>query len=227
MSNGPMDDPRGVPIGRAAALYGLSPSTLRWWESRGALPEPARADGHRVYTEDDLRRIGLAYLCHVTGAMTLDQTSDVTSGDRDRRWQETVRGHVGEIEERIRRLEGARGYLLHLLRCPDDDIVARCPDLDGELAAHTPRGRVAARDIVAAARSVPAGREVRDIRNGLNGRDERDGTGPARDEKGGATGSCSVCAAPFTRSVRGRPREYCSRACRQRRYRRSADRDPA
>ncbi|MFB7667506.1 TetR/AcrR family transcriptional regulator [Kitasatospora sp. NPDC056138] len=45
-----------------------------------------------------------------------------------------------------------------------------------------------------------------------------------RDEKGdatepAATGHCAVCGSPLAGPVRGRPRDYCSRACRQRAYR--------
>ncbi|MFI6291601.1 MerR family transcriptional regulator [Nonomuraea sp. NPDC050790] len=171
----------GLSIGQAAALYDLAPSTLRWWESQGVLPEPPRVNGRRVYTETELRRIGLAYLCSVVGAMPLDQAAVVTSGGRDRDWHATVRGQAALIEERIERLRAAHGYLLHLLRCPDDDIVGQCPDLEAELMRHTPRGR-----------------------------DEKP---PTRDE------ICAGCAIPLTQPARGRRRTYCSRACRQRRYR--------
>jgi DNA-binding transcriptional MerR regulator len=208
-----MDDPRGVSIGQAAALYGLAPSTLRWWESQGVLPEPPRVNGRRVYTETELRRIGLAYLCCVTGAMPLEQASVVTSGSRNRVWQSTVRRHAGVIEERIRQLQGAREYLLHLLHCPDDDIVGQCPDLDDELMNHTPRGLVPAPGLVVAAQSVPPLR--------------RDETGPTRDETVASSSRCAVCAEPFTQPARGRRRTYCSRACRQRRYRQNASRRSA
>lgn len=210
MSTGPMSDVTGVSIGRAAALFGLAPSTLRWWESQGVLPEPPRVNGRRVYGETELRRIGLAYLCCVTGAMPLDQATVVTSGSRDRDWHGTVRRHAGEIEERIRRLRSAHTYLLHLLQCPDDDMVAQCTELDGELIRHTPRGHAPPTDLVAAAQSPRA--HTTALR-------ERDETSRARDEKPNAGGRCAVCAAPFPRSPRGRRRTYCSRACQQRHYR--------
>ncbi|GAA1079482.1 MerR family DNA-binding transcriptional regulator [Nocardiopsis composta] len=155
MSNGETGDRPGVTIGRAAALYGLAPSTLRWWESQQVLPEPPRANGRRVYTEAELRRIGLAYLCCVVGAMPLEQASAVTSGRGNRDWRRAVERHVGLIEEEVRRLRGAHGYLLHLLHCPDDDIVEQCPDLDGELMSRTPRGLAAGQSLVAAAQSAP------------------------------------------------------------------------
>ncbi|WUH99808.1 MerR family transcriptional regulator [Spirillospora sp. NBC_00431] len=151
-----MSDQPGVPIGRAAALFGLAPSTLRWWESQRVLPEPPRVNGRRYYTETELRRIGLAYLCCVTGAMSLEQTTVVTSGtSSNRHWRSTVKRHTELIEEKIRELRSAHEYLLALLECPDDDIVAECAHLDDELMRHTPRGSVAAEGLVAAAQSIP------------------------------------------------------------------------
>ncbi|MGX2993177.1 helix-turn-helix domain-containing protein [Streptomyces sp. JNUCC 64] len=213
-----MSDPPRVSIGRAAALYGLAPSTLRWWEAQGVLDEPPRVNGRRAYGETELRRIGLAYLCCVVGAMPLDQVSAVTSGGRNRQWQSAVKDQVRLTEEKIRRLQSAHAYLLHLLRCPDDDIVGQCPDLDGELVDHTPRGLVAASGLVAAAQSIPrraAGRR--------GPRDERRRPG---DEKTVASRRCAVCAGPVLQPARGRRRRYCSRACQQRRYRRERQADP-
>lgn len=130
-----------VSIGMAAARYELAPSTLRWWESQGVLPAPPRVNGRRVYSETEVRRIGLAYLCCVTGAMPLEQASVVTSGNRDRHWHTTVQRHAAVLEERIAELQRAHAYLLHLVQCPDTDIVRDCPDLDDELARHTPLRR--------------------------------------------------------------------------------------
>lgn len=218
MSNGETGDRPGVTIGRAAALYGLAPSTLRWWESQQVLPEPPRANGRRVYTEAELRRIGLAYLCCVVGSMPLEQASAVTSGRGNRDWRRAVERHVGLIEEEVRRLRGAHGYLLHLLHCPDDDIVEQCPDLDGELMSRTPRGLAAGQSLVAAARSAPQGAPPPR---------RRDGTGRRRDENTSDPDRCAVCARAFAQPGRGRRRKYCSRACQQRRYRQNASRRPA
>jgi MerR family copper efflux transcriptional regulator len=209
MSNGRVSDPRGVSIGQAAALYGLAPSTLRWWESQGVLPEPPRVNGRRVYTETELRRIGLAYLCCVTGAMPLDQAAAVTSGRRNGHWQSAVQRNAEAIEEKIAELQRARRYLLHLLRCPDDDIVTTCPYLDQELTSHTPRGHVAAPSLVAAAHSVPRASPAR----------RRDETGSVRDETTTPSSRCAVCARALAQPVRGRRRKYCSHACRQRHHR--------
>ncbi|WP_093170833.1 MerR family DNA-binding transcriptional regulator [Sinosporangium album] len=210
-----MSNPPGVSIGQAAALYRLAPSTLRWWESQRVLPEPPRTNGRRVYTETGLRHIGLAYLCCVTAAMPLEHASVVTSGNRNHDWQGTVRRHADAVEEKIKQMQSAHAYLLHLLQCPDDDIVTECPDLDDELMNHTPRGLVTAQSLVTAAQSIPPRGATHQ---------KRDETDSQRDEKAPTPDRCTVCTKPFTQRARGRRRKYCSRACQQRHYRQGTNR---
>lgn len=200
MSSGSMSD-RAVRIGEAAALYGLAASTVRWWEQRGVLDPPARdRGGQRVYRDADLRRIGLAYLCCVVGKMPLQQAAVVTSGEpTNDAWQRSVREQIEAVGQRIEQLAAARDYLRHLLHCTDDDM-ARCGYLDGELLVRTPRGRLPETDLVAAARAASLGDESQ----------------ACRDEK---WTRCVECPAPVPRNTRGRPRKYCSPACRQRGYR--------
>lgn len=209
MSNNGVSQVAGVSIGQAAALYGIAPSTVRWWEQLGLLPPPPRVNGRRVYDEIALRRIGLAYLCCVTGAMPLSEAVPVTSGRHGSSWREGVSRHVAHLDAELRRLRGARGYLLHLLRCPDEDVVAECSHLARELAEHTPVGDMAS-DLVTAAASA-------DTRGGLAAGDEkqreRDGTSHQQP-------ACEVCGGTLVTSKRGRRRKYCSPACRQRQYRR-------
>ncbi|MGW7531618.1 MerR family transcriptional regulator [Amycolatopsis sp. NPDC054798] len=199
-----------VRIGEAAALYGLTPSTLRWWEKQGVLDPPVRHGGRRFYGDRELRRIGLAYLCCVTGGMRLEDAAVVASGAPGQEtWRCTVRQQAARIEDQIDQLQAAHGYLRHLLQCTDDDI-AECPYLDNELIARTPRGRAPDSDLVAAAR-IAADRAAAD----------RDVTAvPSRpgDEIKRQT-SCEYCAELVLQPSRGRPRKYCSHACQQRAYR--------
>ncbi|MGO1052834.1 helix-turn-helix domain-containing protein [Crossiella sp. CA198] len=192
--------PPAVAISEAAALYDLPPSTLRWWEERGLLGPPPRDGGRRRYREADLRRLGVAYLCCVTGLMPLSQAAVVAAGQASREdWQGTVAGQIGALADRIDQLTAARDYLQHLLQCEDADMTD-CPYLERELAERTPRGRLPQEDLVSAARAAKTG-----------GRDEKA-------ELGDET-RCVSCARVVGEGVRGRPRRYCSAACRQRAYR--------
>ena len=142
-----------VQIGDAAALFGLAPSTVRWWEKQGVLPPSRQAAGKRRYDRADLRRIGLAYLCTVTGMMPLEQAAVVTSGETvNADWQRAVRAQIARLDDQRARLQSARNYLEHLLTCTSDDPTVDCPHLDDELIRHTPRGRLADMELVEAAR---------------------------------------------------------------------------
>nr|WP_198151810.1 MerR family transcriptional regulator [Kibdelosporangium sp. MJ126-NF4]CEL19865.1 putative transcriptional regulator, MerR family [Kibdelosporangium sp. MJ126-NF4]CTQ97089.1 putative transcriptional regulator, MerR family [Kibdelosporangium sp. MJ126-NF4] len=193
----------GVRISEAAALYGLSPSTLRWWEEQGVLGPLTRVDGRRRYDEQDLRRLGLAYLCCVIGMMPLDRAAVVTSAGVDhQRWHREVGEQASRLDERIAQLQAARGYLRHLMVCGSDDP-ALCPYLDDHLVERTPRGRIAEQDLAAAARAAVGRYET--------------ATGGCYEKIGQRR--CPVCMEFVTPGVRGRPRAYCSSACRQRAYR--------
>ncbi|WP_433327414.1 MerR family transcriptional regulator [Spirillospora sp. CA-294931] len=207
----------GVRIGEAAALYDLAPSTLRWWERQGVLTGPARSGDRRLYRERDLRRLGLVYLCRVTGMMPLDRVAVVTSKRTTNLevWRGALSEQIDFLEERIARMRDARDYLTALLRCEHDDP-ARCPSLDIELTRRTPRGRVRHHSLVAAARAAGTGAG-------------RPAAEPARDEKkpaekvGDESPPCPGCGHAVPRATRlGRPRTYCSATCRQRAYRRRA-----
>ncbi|GAA2778023.1 helix-turn-helix domain-containing protein [Crossiella cryophila] len=199
MSTDPVTPP-AVPISEAAALYDLPPSTLRWWEDRGLLGPPPRDAGRRRYREADLRRLGVAYLCCVTGLMPLSKAAVVAAGQARREdWQGTVAEQIGVLADRIDQLTAARAYLQHLLQCEDADMTD-CPYLERELVTWTPRGRLPAGDLVSAARAARGG-----------GGDEK---GEVGDEM-----RCVSCARVVGEGGRGRPRRYCSAACRQRAYR--------
>ncbi|MBU8829763.1 MerR family transcriptional regulator [Mycolicibacterium goodii] len=191
----------GASIGEAAALFGVAPSTLRWWEQERVIPAPKRKGTRRVYGHSDLRRIGLAYLCSVTGMMSLPDAAIVTSGQSSNgQWRATVSGQISEIDRRIRRLSAARDYLEHLLACTDDDPAEQCPYLEGELVRHTPRGRVADVHLVDAAHAA------------------RDVTSSTREETSQGP-RCGQCGGALPQATTGRRRTYCSAACRQRAYR--------
>ncbi|OHT82806.1 MerR family transcriptional regulator [Mycobacteroides saopaulense] len=191
-----------VNIGEAAALYGLAPSTLRWWEKQGVLSSPTQHSGRRTYTERDLRRIGIAYLCCITGMMPLRQAAIVTSHSaQPDTWRHAVTEQVADISARIEQLDHAREYLNHLLSCQNEDIVD-CPYLDGELRVRTPRGRAAGPDLVSAARGTCY-----------------ESAATCDEMTGSSSGNCVFCGGQLSTQGKGRPPRYCSPACKQRAYR--------
>lgn len=201
-------------IGDAAALFALTPATLRWWEKQGVLGTPSRIGDRRTYDSADLRRIGLAYMCCAIGMMPLDEAASVTTGSAAREgWQDAIGSNLHRIEQRIDQLKAAHRYLSHLLQCEEDDIGANCAILDSELVARTPRGRIAESDLLEAARLAVRTPTVLPTSR----RNENDSELSTRDENDGDR--CAACTQPIAQPTRGRRRSYCSPACRQQAYR--------
>ena len=99
-----------MPIGEVAERARMSTSRIRFYESRGLLPEPERAGGKRRYDEEVLRRLEIIDAAQRVG-FTLEEIRDLL-GSRDE-----------VAHERLRQLA--------LLETPR----ARRPDRPGDLGA--------------------------------------------------------------------------------------------
>ena len=79
---------RTYSIKEVAALVGLPPSTLRYYEEVGVIPAIARdpSSGHRIYTEGDLELLTSVACLSASGMAIADMREFVRSGlggDRD------------------------------------------------------------------------------------------------------------------------------------------------
>jgi len=101
-------------IGELAGELGLNPRTIRFYESIGVLPEPARTgSGYRDYAEPDIERLRFIKLTRSLG-LSLDDIREILAL-RDRgespcsyvRW--VIEERAAAIDDRIRELERARG----------------------------------------------------------------------------------------------------------------------
>ncbi len=103
---------RQFSIGQLAKVVGVTPKTIRYYESVGVLPPPGRNDArYRVYSEIDVRRLEL-----VRRARALDMglpeirelvhsASTGTCNDFQERFQEVLRRKLEEVDHRIGELE--------------------------------------------------------------------------------------------------------------------------
>jgi DNA-binding transcriptional MerR regulator len=57
----------GVPIGTLARATGLTPSSIRYYESAGLLPKPARQSGQRRYGPEATARLKIIHLARDAG----------------------------------------------------------------------------------------------------------------------------------------------------------------
>jgi len=121
--------------GELARRAGVKPSTVRYYERAGVLPEPARtAAGYRVYTAEDVERLRFVQraqalgftLAEITGLLALAVSEVDCDAVRVR-----AEAHRADVEAKLRDLERVRGALDVLIAaCHDRRATAPCPILD-------------------------------------------------------------------------------------------------
>ena len=113
-----------MPIGEVAERARMSTSRIRFYESRGLLPEPERAGGKRRYDEQVLRRLEIIDAAQRVG-FTLEEIRDLL-GSRDELAHERLRQlallKLPELDDLIARATSVRRVLKICSRCNCDSI---------------------------------------------------------------------------------------------------------
>lgn len=119
-------------IGEVARRVGVNPRTIRYYESIGLLPEPARtASGYRDYGPDDIDRIAFARRATELD-LRLDEITEILAlrdrGERPCNYVlDIARRRVDEIDERIQAMQRAREELARLIdRAPATESDDAC-----------------------------------------------------------------------------------------------------
>lgn len=106
-------------IGELADVLGINPRTIRFYESKGLLPEPARtASGYRSYGEEDAERLTFIKTAQRMG-LSLDEIAEIIAL-RDRGQQpcgyvmELMRRQVAVLDRQIEDMQRLRQSLLRL-----------------------------------------------------------------------------------------------------------------
>lgn len=117
----------GRTIAEAAAEIGVSVDTLRYYERDGLLlrPVPRGGNGHRTYTEVDLRWIELVTRLRSTGMPIRDV----------RRYADLVRAGAGTEVERLAVLTAHREAVLRQLA----EVSAHLTAIESEIATYQDR----------------------------------------------------------------------------------------
>jgi DNA-binding transcriptional MerR regulator len=107
---------QGLSIADAAALTGLSPDTLRYYERDGLMlrPVPRDTSGHRQFAEQDLHWVQLITKLRSTGMPIRDV----------RRYADLVRAGDGNERERLELLRAHRQVVLARLAEVQDHLGA-------------------------------------------------------------------------------------------------------
>ncbi len=106
-------------IGELAAEVGVTPKTVRYYESIGVLPEPEREpSGYRDYDAEAVERLRFVRDAQATG-LTLAEISSVLelkdAGSRScHHTTALLERHLNELDQQIDRLQEARAELVRL-----------------------------------------------------------------------------------------------------------------
>jgi DNA-binding transcriptional MerR regulator len=112
--------------GELASVTGVPRETLRYYERRGLLPEPARSlGGHRVYDEDAVTRLRVIKAAQRLG-FTLEEISELLRlgrrRGRDAGLQRRAQAKLDEVEARLADLATIRDNLVAAIAMGCDDL---------------------------------------------------------------------------------------------------------
>jgi DNA-binding transcriptional MerR regulator len=121
----------GLRSGQVAAAAGVNPQTLRYYERRGLLAEPARSlGGHRLYPEQAVTVLKVIKAAQRLG-FTLDEVADLIEAGRHRHSRRPDTGlpararvKLAEVEAKIADLQAIAGTLRAAVDAGCDDMVA-------------------------------------------------------------------------------------------------------
>ncbi|WP_029032220.1 MerR family transcriptional regulator [Salinarimonas rosea] len=117
-------------IGDLSRRTGVKVPTIRYYESIGLLPAPARSDGgQRRYGRAHLERLGFVRHARDLG-FEIEAIRELLAMAEDREGacgeaHAITRAHLADVEDRIARLSALRDELRAMLAC-DNGTVAQC-----------------------------------------------------------------------------------------------------
>ena len=122
-----------VRIGEVAEQGGVTNKTIRYYESLGLLPEPARTgSGYRSYGPETVARLRFVRDAQATGLSLTEIRSVLELKDHGERTCEHTRAllhrHLDDIDAQIARLTAARRTLVELAARADSADPADCTD---------------------------------------------------------------------------------------------------
>jgi len=123
--------PRALTIGKLASAGGVGVETIRFYQRRGLLAEPAREAGIRRYGTDDVRRLRFIRQAQAAG-FTLEQIRellDLDAGEDRRRAHALATSRIADLDRKIRDLKSARDALKRLAFECQEGSAGPCPIL--------------------------------------------------------------------------------------------------
>ena len=119
-------------IGALAKAAGVGVETVRYYQRRGLLPEPARPHGEvRRYSDEDVRRLKFIRSAQAAG-FTLSEIGELlelSASDDRARARQLAQARVAALDEKIAQLQQAREALSGLARVCAKGRAGPCPIL--------------------------------------------------------------------------------------------------
>lgn len=126
---------RKVKIGEASRRVGVDDHVLRHWHDLGVVVPDRAASGHRLYTEEHIRRIRIVQACQSVG-MSLAEIRLVLHRDEEGR-SELIEQKLRWIRSQRAQLADAESFLEHVIGCRHD-LLSRCPDCTRYASTYPP-----------------------------------------------------------------------------------------
>jgi MerR family mercuric resistance operon transcriptional regulator len=123
---------RSDTIGGLAKAAGVGVETVRYYQRRGLLPEPARPPGEvRRYGDEDVKRLRFIRSAQAAGftLAEIKELLDLDASDDRARARELARSRVAALDERIAELARARDALAALATACVNKRGGPCPIL--------------------------------------------------------------------------------------------------
>lgn len=118
-------------IGKLAVAGGVGVETIRFYQRRGLLAQPARASGIRRYGSDDLRRLRFIRQAQAAG-FTLEEIKELLlldAGEDRSRARALAARRIKALDARIAEMRSARNALKRLATECREDSKGPCPIL--------------------------------------------------------------------------------------------------
>ena len=138
-------------IGKAAALSGVSPANIRFYEKEGLLAPGVRtANSYRSYSSGDIHQLRFIRLCRAMD-MSLDEVRTLLNLDLAEKADcaaanAALEAHMAHVAERVAELQALQQDLMDLrARCDGTGPQCRIMQALHERAAHLPREDARAR----------------------------------------------------------------------------------
>jgi len=122
-------------IGQVARRIGIGIETIRFYEGRGMIDEPARKEsGYRQYDDAAVARLAFIQQAKTLG-FSLGEIGELLSlksrpGATSREIKLMAKGKLADIEQKIKMLQQMRRTLKTLVeKCPGEGALGECPIL--------------------------------------------------------------------------------------------------